>query len=121
MLTKYHKKTSADIKNNWKQIKDNIIWISSIWIGKFVDRDNCGDNKFHGNFHPDIVKQAVIRFTKEGDTVFDPFAGSGTTIDVCKKLNRKCISSDLNPTRDSIIKCDISNIAEVKMMHEKIL
>ena len=30
-------------------------------------------------------------FTDEGETVLDPFAGSGTTGRACKDLGRKCI------------------------------
>jgi 16S rRNA G966 N2-methylase RsmD len=37
------------------------------------------------------------RFTKEGDTVIDPFLGSGTTLFAADKSGRKCIGGEINP------------------------
>jgi DNA modification methylase len=34
----------------------------------------------------------ISSFSKEGDTVLDPMVGSGTTIEACLMLNRKCIA-----------------------------
>lgn len=65
-----------------------------------------GDNQFHGRTHPEIIITMMNRYTKPGDLVYDPFAGSGTTIDVCKELDNKVIATDINPYRDDIIKAD---------------
>jgi adenine-specific DNA-methyltransferase len=53
-----------------------------------------------------VIYQLLKRYTKEHDTVIDPMCGSGTTIDVCKDLNRKPIAYDLNPQRPDIKKND---------------
>lgn len=43
--------------------------------------------------------------TQEGDTVIDPFGGSGTTLIACEKLNRKCLIMEINSAScDTIIK-----------------
>lgn len=42
-------------------------------------------------FPEELVKRCILSCTNEGDTVIDPFMGSGTTGVVCKKLNRKFI------------------------------
>ena len=39
----------------------------------------------------------VRRLTWEGDLVLDPFAGSGTTAAACKRLNRRCVTTDIDP------------------------
>ena len=39
----------------------------------------------------------ISKLTKEGDTVLDPYCGSGTVPVVCKKLNRNYIGIDINP------------------------
>ena len=52
--------------------------------------------------HPSQKPQAVYRpliemVTKEGDLVFDPMCGSGTTGAVCRELGRRAVLSDHNP------------------------
>jgi len=88
--------------------------ISSQWInkelktieGEILRPRDYGSNTFHGRTHPAIAYMSVIRFTEEGDTVYVPFAGSGTEIDICKKLKRKFIAIDLTPTREDILEGD---------------
>ncbi|MEZ0394611.1 MAG: site-specific DNA-methyltransferase [Desulfurococcaceae archaeon] len=41
----------------------------------------------------------VLTFTNEGDLVFDPFLGSGTTAVVCKRLNRRCFGVEIDRDR----------------------
>lgn len=39
----------------------------------------------------------VLASSNEGDTVLDPFSGSGTTLRVCQQLKRNAIGFELNP------------------------
>lgn len=83
------------------------IFTSSFWNKWDKDLFNkCGNRKYKGNFMPDIVVNSLLRYTKEGDLIVDCFAGSGTSIDVCKLLNRKCYATDLNSSREDIIEAD---------------
>jgi site-specific DNA-methyltransferase (adenine-specific) len=43
-----------------------------------------------------LVERCIKSCTKEGDTVIDPFAGTGTTLRVCKGINRRCITMDVS-------------------------
>ena len=46
---------------------------------------------------PELEAEVMIRrFTKEGDVCLDAFCGSGTTASVCKRLKRKCITTDID-------------------------
>lgn len=89
-------------------LKEGLI-LSSIWdIGK---RENyAGDPSFHGNSPTQVVEQCILRLTKENELIVDPMVGSGTTIDVCRELNRKCVAFDIKPVRDDIIKNDSKKI-----------
>jgi DNA modification methylase len=40
---------------------------------------------------------AIGNHTKSGDTVYEPFSGSGTTIIACEQLNRRCRAIEISP------------------------
>ena len=43
-----------------------------------------------------LIRRIVEAVTKPGDTVFDPFVGSGTTLAVCMKLGRISVGCEIN-------------------------
>jgi DNA modification methylase len=69
-----------------------------------------GNNKYPGVTPAFIIYNMIKRYTEVGDLVVDPMAGSGTTFDVCKEENRKCICYDISPTRPDIIQNDARKI-----------
>ena len=48
-------------------------------------------------FPPDLIKPCILAGTKAGDTVLDPFGGSGTTGMVALELGRSAELIELNP------------------------
>lgn len=69
-----------------------------------------GDNKFNGVTPAFVIWNLLQRYTKPGDLVVDPMAGSGTTIDVAKELRRKVIGYDISPYRKDVIQNDARKI-----------
>lgn len=51
-------------------------------------------------FPESLPARAIRLFTYPGDVVLDPFAGSGTTIEAAKKLDRFGIGFDLGATKE---------------------
>jgi site-specific DNA-methyltransferase (adenine-specific) len=51
----------------------------------------------HGAIFPqELVATILENFSEEGDVVYDPFMGTGTTAVVAKQLNRKFIGSEIS-------------------------
>jgi len=54
-------------------------------------------------FPEELVAIMVETFTDEGDTVLDPFLGSGTTLKVCRVMNRVGIGYEINDDYKELI------------------
>ena len=78
--------------------------ITTVW--SFPDRGKWATHQgdFPGNWAPQIPRNLLLRYSKEGDTVLDPMVGSGTTLVECKLLNRNVIGYDINPAHVKIAK-----------------
>lgn len=46
--------------------------------------------------HEDVAFFFINNFTKPGDTVYDPFMGTGTTALVCRRLERNWVGSEIS-------------------------
>jgi hypothetical protein len=44
-----------------------------------------------------LVRYLLEQYTAEGDIVFDPFVGSGTTAVACQQMKRHFIAAEINP------------------------
>ena len=65
-----------------------------IWQFATADKD-AGQQSYFGACPPQIIENLLWFFTEQGDTVVDLFAGSGTTIDVAKRMGRRVWASDI--------------------------
>jgi DNA modification methylase len=48
-------------------------------------------------YPPELIEPCILAGSRPGDTVLDPFMGSGTTAQVAQDLGRKAIGCELNP------------------------
>jgi DNA modification methylase len=49
-------------------------------------------------FPPDLIRPCILAGSRPGDTVLDPFGGSGTTGQVALEEDRRAVLLELNPT-----------------------
>lgn len=64
-------------------------------------------HSYPGRFAPEVSASLIEAFTAQGETVLDPFCGSGTTLVEALRLGRNAIGVDVNPLAALItrVKC----------------
>nr|MDO8086211.1 site-specific DNA-methyltransferase [Candidatus Sigynarchaeum springense] len=89
-------------KEEWRHWAVRCIWDD---IQPVIKINPKGENVYgHGAPFPEDIPYRLIRMhTVEGETVLDPFAGSGTTLKVARITKRRGIGYEINPDyRDKI-------------------
>lgn len=79
-------------RNNMRGANPGDVWQFSHVHYSNHNRQNHPTQKPEG-----IIERIVLASSNKGDTVLDPFSGSGTTLRVCQQLDRKAIGFELNP------------------------
>lgn len=77
--------------NNMRGANPGDVW-------EFSHVHYCNENRQnHPTQKPEgLIERMVLASSKIGDTVLDPFSGSGTTLRVCQQLERNCIGIEIN-------------------------
>jgi hypothetical protein len=73
-----------------------------VWTFPSARDGSAGSTSYFGVMPPQVVENLLWFWTEPGDIVFDPFAGSGTTIDVAKRMGRRVWSSDRKPSTPTL-------------------
>lgn len=104
---------------------------TTVWA--FPRRGNWATHTsdWRGNWAPEIVRNLILRYSKEGDVLLDSMIGGGTTAIEAKILNRHIICTDVNDdaiertkkvldfkvennAKQKIFKCDSRDLKDVK-------
>ncbi|MFX0184651.1 MAG: DNA-methyltransferase [Candidatus Hodarchaeota archaeon] len=93
-------------KFEWRHWAVRCIWDD---ISPVLKIDSKGHNRFgHSAPFPEEIPYRLIRMhTAIGETVLDPFLGSGTTLKACKLTGRKGIGYEINPDYAQLIRMRI--------------
>lgn len=94
----------------------------NIW--KYAQGGGYGSDDKHAYKHPAIfpeqlVQDHILSWSNEGDLVLDPLLGSGTTLKMCKQLNRNGLGFECNPEYEPIIKQRIGAVESIKLVEVK--
>lgn len=81
-------------------------------LEKVKEEKRLGMHSFHryyGKLIPAIPRAFIKKFTNEGDLVFDPFSGSGTTALEAKYADRNFLGIEINPLSALICRVKTEN------------
>lgn len=103
---KQRKKVLAPYKENgvpkdWEECENGKFRLtcpSNFWDDIAVPYWSMAENTAHPTQKPEkLIAKLILASSNAGDLVLDPFAGSGTTGVVAKKLGRKYVNVEQNP------------------------
>ena len=75
-------------------------------------------HKYWGRKAHNIVAEYISFYTKEGDTILEPFMGSGVTVIEAVKQKRQVIGIDINPMSKFIVDNTLSNVDVAQFNNE---
>ena len=87
--------TFSDCELLWTNInRKSVKKITVEWNG-LLGKENI---RLHPTQKPvKLIEKIIDTYSKQGDIIFDPFSGSGTTAVAAKELNRKFICVEIDP------------------------
>lgn len=93
----------SDVEFIWASLPGRSRIISHLWKG-VQQATEKGRRKYHVSQKPVAVMIQLIEwFTKPGDLILDPYAGSGSTLVACAKSGRRAIGIEIDPRYIPII------------------
>ena len=91
-----------------KQKLNSINWDFSDYNSLKYPLDLNSVHWYLASFPPLIPMYLISLLSSEGDIIFDPFGGAGTTAIKALELNRKFVYNDINPFAVDIIKAKVN-------------
>jgi DNA modification methylase len=106
---------SPPLPANYKFEREKGVYVTDIWddireltsgyfAGDEAIRDETGE-RFHKQQSPiALLLRIILSSSKVGDTVLDPFAGTGTTLVTAYQLRRNSIGIEIDPKNAKLIR-----------------
>ena len=85
---------SSGISNH---ILENATYIDEFWTSKQRQAHSLHEVSYRACFKPQLPRFFIENLTQEGNIIYDPFLGRGTTLIESALLNRNIIGNDINP------------------------
>jgi site-specific DNA-methyltransferase (adenine-specific) len=105
---KHERPTGMFVTDVWDDIRE---LTSGYFAGDEALRTPEGE-RFHKQQAPlALLLRIILSSTQVGDTVFDPFAGTGTTLVVAEQLQRQSIGIDIDPNN---VQCIENRLATLR-------
>ena len=72
-------------------------FVNEFWTAKQRQANSIHEISYRACYKPQLPRFFIDIFTEKGDTVYDPFAGRGTTLIEAALMGRNIVSNDVNP------------------------
>jgi len=121
------------INNKQKALHTDSFGLECTTVWSFPERGSWATHNasWRGNWAPEVVRNLILRYSKEGDHLLDCMVGGGTSAIEAKILNRHITCIDINEkaidltkkmldfqvdnnSKQRIIKCDARNMNFIK-------
>lgn len=79
-------------------------YINEYWTSGQRQASSIHEISYRACFKPQLPRFFIELLTQEGDTIYDPFSGRGTTVIEAGLLGRRVISNDINPLSEVLSK-----------------
>ena len=90
-------------KHNWQGKRDQ----STVWEianNNPFGNSNTEEKWGHGTQKPlECMLRPILNNSAQGESVYDPFGGSGTTLIACERSKRNCYMMELSPAYVDVI------------------
>lgn len=97
---KYERPNGMFVTDVWDDIRE---LTSGYFAGDEPLRVENGERAHKQQSPVQLLTRIILSSTKAGDMVFDPFAGTGTTLTVSKQLQRNSVGVEIDPENVTLI------------------
>jgi len=115
---------SPQLPPNYKNGYENGIFVTDVWddIRELTSGYYAGDEairsdngeRFHKQQSPvSLLIRIILSSSTIGDTILDPFSGTGTTLVVSKQLKRNSVGIEIDPDN---VKCIYNRLETIKSL-----
>jgi len=112
---------SPPLPANYKQQRENGLYVTDVWddIRELTSGYFAGDEALRGEngerFHKQqapiaLLLRIILSSSKTGDTVLDPFAGTGTTLVTAYQVGRNSVGVEIDPKNAKMIQKRLEEI-----------
>ncbi len=118
-----------ELPAGYKLQRENGLFVTDVWddireltsgyfAGNEAIRTDEGE-RFHKQQAPlSLLLRIILSSSKVGDTIFDPFAGTGTTLIVAHQLQRHAVGIEIDPANAACIKERLSDIRDADLIQK---
>ena len=114
---------------NYKQQRENGVFLTDVWddireltsgyfAGEEALRTVHGERAHKQQAPIALLLRIILSSTQVGDWIFDPFAGTGTTLCVAHQLNRHSIGIEIDPQNAALIHSRLDEIREADSLQK---